>query len=308
MSKRPQGDALQTITDEVTQCARSIRSLTGEASSENHTALNNLGRHLEAITVAARRNISGLRSELEQTAGPDDQSDITRAFNDQQKTAASYVLSVERLCEQQQTLAGAAVEAVKQCSAIVEAGQTITTVSRASRLLSLNAATSAARIGVRGAAVGIIANQMQTLSDEIQEVNSDLQELVTNLMQLLPRVVQQADAIRTASHNFAQSLEDANQALAGETEGLDKILSDSLVNADARLRTILSASGEALRQIRFRGEFEDRLFQLQIDSSSMARRVMGQTGCIPGRPREVEAARPMSTNPHNIESGELMLF
>lgn len=302
-------DPFQTVTDEVARATRTIHSLTERSGAATAEALDDIEAQLRAITSDARRSIAGVRDELLKGAGPDDRTGIAQAFDSQQAAARRYVVAVDRMCNKQHTLADAAVEAVRECSAIIEAGQTITTVSRASRLLSLNAATSAARIGARGAAVGVIAHQMQNLSDEIQEVNRDLQELVTTLMNLLPRVVHQAEAIRSASKDFSEDLGARNAGLAEETEALDSTLRASVHDADARLRTILGASHRALSELRFRGRFDDYLEALRRDADAMASRVSQLAGAAPSQQAaEVDPSEQDRPEDSEIAPGELILF
>ncbi len=303
-------DPLQTVTDEVTRAARTIRALTERSEGATAAALDSIEAQLRAITSDARRSITGMRAGLAASSGPDDQTEISRAFDNQQKAARAYVIAVDRICDQQHSLAAASVAAVEECSAIIEAGQAITTVSRASRLLSLNAATSAARIGARGAAVGVIAHQMQNLSDEIQEVNRDLQGLVTTLMGLLPKVVHQAEAIRSASRTFSEQLSAKNAQLAGDTGALDDALRASMDDADARLRTILGASRRALSELSFRGRFNDHLSSMRRDTEALAGRVGHLAGTRPSERAAAEVELPEMTGAadSDISAGELMLF
>lgn len=280
-----------------------------DADKTMETEVIAIGQAIDTIVREAQSQSEEMEGTIQNISGGQG-GGLTGAITRQTQVASEYLGDISGQISEQDD---AARKALKQCSNISSAGDTINDLVRTSKMLALNAMIEASRLGDQGRSFMVIATEMKTLSETIDETNGLVGELTTTLSHLLPQIVRQNQMMQERSQKFADALNEQISKLEEAREEMQEAITESLHNSDERINRILKASQGALSHLQFQdptiqslrridqyiGEFEETLIALlglhtELDESRYMLNLGDEMGA--------------SQDELSMENGEVMLF
>lgn len=217
---------------EVTAATESLRTVFHQSNAQVH-ALTQLEQELTDATS------SSLAGQL-----------------DQQATAIRTLASgVDEVSTAQQSRVSEIEEVVGSLRSV---GQFMDKLNFASKLLALNVAVEASRLGATAGAIGTVADEMQRHSARTSKVTDQILELADRLMRLLGEIHGQsstlADLSRSEGDRALRALGSVEEALARTQEHATESVNTAREEANA----LTNSAHEALQRL----QFEDRSQQM----------------------------------------------
>lgn len=202
------GDAdvkLQAALREIGQVMGEQSQILGTLGSANHTAQTNLPNLLDAMLGSYLQDV---HSHIEHTSEvARDVANTVREFANSMGAVASTAMEIEEIGHQ-------------------------------TRLVALNAATTAERAGEQGRAFGVIAQQVTELPLQASLLSTEIREVIEAAEAKLMAAVAQQDLVATQADGKAR---EARQALQAQR--------DSMREEAQRVREALVAFSEARRTV-----------------------------------------------------------
>ncbi len=219
----PQSPAQAAYDDGRREILARIRS----ARELSDAGVMGAGRHIEEILTTARRFVSEVDAELQES---DD-----REISELVENALGSALGQNRHVSQ----------ALELSTSIRQAGEAIARSAAASRLLALNARIESARLSEADRmAFGVIATEVQELSQKIATANRRIDELTERLHELLPRISESSHETRQAVESLHKCQIKRHEELLGFTERLTTM-------GTKTVQDVLAQAGSALSELQF---------------------------------------------------------
>jgi len=217
------------------------------------------GESLQNIVAEARRQADDARAVLEQLGGGGNAMGVPAMAGRQSALVQAFLRQIdEDVAKHEATMA----ESQGLSERIVSTGKRVGGVAFQARLLSMNAAIEAARLGEAGAAFGIIAQEMTRLSGEVDLANRSIGELARELLRYLPLAQAQAASMRSTTAEFSARLaSELGQLQAGSAE-FERRVAQTLQRGDKRISKIAESSNDALSHLAFQDVCAQRLFSV----------------------------------------------
>lgn len=201
------GDAKQTIGNSVQSLSA---SLTG----------------LQSLSLTQREAIIGLINEVLQMAGNQEdelateQTGIRRFFMETNLLIAEFVKKINELQENSQRISRSFVLMKQQVDRITGMLNDISTITKQTDLLSLNAAIEAARAGEAGRGFAVVADEVRKLASNTGEFNSEIRKTLNDILKSMEEVGESVAKATETDLSIAESSQENLASISKELIGL----------------------------------------------------------------------------------------
>jgi phage shock protein A len=219
------------------------------------------GAALKAIVSESQTQVNEMRATLEQLGGSDGRVGVPQLAARQSSAVRAYLQRMKDIIEVHDRTVQTSHQSTER---IAEIGRSVAKLAFQARLLSLNAAIEAARLGGTGNAFSVIAEEMTRLSNETDGANRRISDLADELLKCLPEVAAQTTEIRQTSAAFSEHMATELSELERTNGAFENRVRDALSLGDERIARVVAHSYEALSHLAFQDACAQRL--LSVDA------------------------------------------
>jgi hypothetical protein len=229
-----------------------------------------VGSALQSIVKEAQAQTKDARAALEHLTGTGGNVGVPQLAARQSNSVTDYLQRMSCIIERHDETVKSSRESSQR---IVEIGKSVEKVAFQARLLSLNAAIEAARLGGQGSAFGVIADEMTRLSTEMDVANRKVRDLAEELLKCLPEIATQSGDLRRESSEFSTRMNQQLAELQKSSSAFEARVTEALSSGDQRVARVVSGSYEALSHLSFQDACSQRLLSVDAVLKQLARRV-----------------------------------
>ncbi len=231
------GRLTHALSAMVTQLRELVTDITG--STERMTSA---GAQLTQITEASSKSINEQSIETDQVATAINEmaatvqevarnaSDAAQAANlakqkasDGQEIVRQTIGYINTLATDIQQAGSVVASLRKESENIGSVLEVIRGISEQTNLLALNAAIEAARAGEKGRGFAVVADEVRSLASRTQQSTQEIQDMITSLQNGAAEAVRVIDASESSSTSTVEHAIQADEALVGITQSVEKI-------------------------------------------------------------------------------------
>jgi methyl-accepting chemotaxis protein len=230
-----------------------------------------VGDALHTIVKEARAQTEEARAALQQLSGAGaGNAGVPQLAARQSRAVTEYLQRMSGIITRHDETVQSSHESSQHIAAI---GKSVEKVAFQARLLSLNAAIEAARLGGQGGAFGVIADEMTRLSTEMDVANRKISDLAATLLKCLPEIAAQSTDLRDESATFSERMNQELVELQESSARFERRVTDTLTSGDERVARVVSSSHEALSHLSFQDACSQRLLSIDSVLKQLARRL-----------------------------------
>jgi methyl-accepting chemotaxis protein len=239
-----------------------------------------VGGALQAIVKEAQAQTQDARAALEQLSGAGGgNAGVPQLAARQSRAVTEYLGRMGDIITRHDETVQSSHESSQR---IAEIGKSVEKVAFQARLLSLNAAIEAARLGGQGSAFGVIADEMTRLSTEMDQANRKIRDLAEALLKCLPEIVSQSKDLRQESATFSERMSQELVELQRSSATFEQRVTETLTSGDQRVARVVSGSYEALSHLSFQDACAQRLLSIDAVLKQLGRRLHAGLGDTDG--------------------------
>lgn len=241
---------------------REVEAVRGELQD----ATASLGAQLQSVLAGAGGIAEGLRSNLQWigSSGPEAEREgsVRNRLERQHTEVGDVIETLVKVVAHQ----GQLNERIFEISHdVMAAAEVIASISRESKMLSINTLVEAAHLGSEGQSFGIIAEEMSRLSDSIVESNNHIAELSGDLNPILQVSRENIQTLERSADTLSKASTEHQDEIEAVVSTLQQTVEEALAASDRELSSIVSTSRRALSGLRFEDPIHDRLQRLLQD-------------------------------------------
>lgn len=270
----PPGPSAEQLTARALGLLESARSdVLGRIKGVNETTERETlaaGSALQNIVKEAQAQARDARAVLEQLSGTAGRVSVPQLAHRQSSSVSEYLQRMGRIIERHD---GTVKTSHESSQRIFDIGKSVEKVAFQARLLSLNAAIEAARLGGHGSAFGVIAEEMTRLSTEMDQANRKIRDLAEALMRCLPEIAAQSTEMRGESAAFSKRMSEELVELQDSSAEFERRVTGALESGDERVARVVAGSYEALSHLSFQDACSQRLLSVDAVLKQLAQRV-----------------------------------
>jgi methyl-accepting chemotaxis protein len=236
-------------------CRRKISAIVEKVVRTSEKETLEVGRCVTMTLDEARCQVDELRRILAQVDRGSGEANVASLIHAQSRSMTDFVAEISNALRAQDA---AVIQAVAQSNKIIAAGATIEHILTESKILAVNALIEAARLGVHGASMKVIAQNMKELSASVEKVNAAIAQIAKDLSAALPTLGESVKTMLDDTESFGRRFEGQLSDLDARTQTLTSSVESSLNESEARAARILAASQEAISHL----QYQDPMAQL----------------------------------------------
>lgn len=268
----PSGPDLKELTNKAEHLLEEARrDVLGRIKGVNETSEREVlavGGTLQAIVTESQEQVRDLKRTLALLSGGGSRVGVPQLAAQQSHSVRDYLEKMGSImAAHDRTVKGA--EAASQ--RIADIGRSVEKVAFQARLLSLNAAIEAARLGGHGSAFGVLAEEMTRLSTEMDGANRQVRDLAQSLLGSLPEISKQSEDMRGAASDFSEHVRRGLTDLEQSSREFEASVTEALTRGDERSARVVSSSQDALSHL----SFQDACAQRLLSVDAVLRRLAG---------------------------------
>lgn len=259
-------DAMREYLPEVSSTVEEkIAELRGQFISLAHAATGQAKDIEEIVELTHTVEIEGERISLEQAFS---------IFNDTLAIAVSRIVELSKLSVSMATQFDSAIHNLGDISGFI---QTIHTITRQTRLLSINASIEAARAGKEGEGFAVVAEEVKKLSEQVANLSTEMEDRVGKINSSVGKsyaTLQQVAAIDMTDNIMLQDhIQGIMQQIIEQNTRIHAVLGRAVIDSKESAQAITS-SVMAL-------QFQDRISQVLGSTCSVLHKISETIENIP---------------------------
>lgn len=270
----PPGPSPEQVTDRAVSLLETARDdVLGRIKVVNETTEREtlaVGSALQAIVKEAQAQAKDARATLEELTGSSGRVGVPQLAQRQSTSVGAYLGRMGTIIAEHDETVKASHESSQR---IVSIGKSVEKVAFQARLLSLNAAIEAARLGGQGSAFGVIADEMTRLSTEMDSANRKIRDLAEELLKCLPQIVSQSGDMRRESAEFSERMRSELAELQASSTEFEQHVTAALQSGDERVARVVAGSYDALSHLSFQDACSQRLLSVDAVLKQLTRRI-----------------------------------
>lgn len=309
-SSQPAGPVLDAETQEtllarLTSCRQETLTRLQDAIKETEAETLLSGGSLREIVQEAEQFVEEIKLHLGKLQAHGD-SNVSEVLQHQGETVDTFMTDIAGRISEQEDIADRIMQTAES---IASEADSVSHVSRQSKLLALNTMVEASRLSA-GGAFSVIAEEMHKLSESVTATNGKIIQLAQGLLPILQKSQENVATMRLHAEQFSERLDGQHAQVADVTQKLSVALDESLSSGDTHLANIISQSHSALNHLQFQDPLAQRLLRIDkllYDLEEAAAADIGYQGqrkVAPIAHFEIGGGEDVT----DIESGEVMLF
>jgi methyl-accepting chemotaxis protein len=275
----PPGPNCQELAEKAGELLEEARSdVLGRITGVNGTSEREVlavGSSLQSIVNESQAQVTDLRATLEQLAGSGNRVGVPQLAARQSESVHDYLERMGKIIEAHDATVQTSEAASQR---IVDIGRSVEKVAFQARLLSLNAAIEAARLGGSGSAFGVIAEEMTRLSTEMDAANRQVRDLAQTLLGSMPEIGRQSAEMRGISHEFSQQMRQELTELQRSSGDFEQRITEALTRGDQRSARVVDCSRDALSHLSYQDACAQRLLSVDAVLRRLASSVQSALG------------------------------
>lgn len=219
---------------------------------------------LQSLSETQREAMFKLIAELLQLTGNNDRQQdggtagITRFFNETNAVIAAFVEKIKELQSNSQQIAHNFMQMKDQVQRITGMLNDITTITKQTDLLSLNAAIEAARAGEAGRGFAVVADEVRKLASSTGEFNNEIRKTLNGILLAMEEV---GESVAQANETDLTIAEGSQENLASLKKELAE-LSESARTHSRKITEVTEQIHSLTREGVMAVQFEDIVVQI----------------------------------------------
>lgn len=303
----PDRERLLKLTDHL---ARELQEGIDSACEVSAAGVLCAGELISAIVESARRQVARTAETKKRI---EEGTDVAEAVRVQSKSIRDFAETViGHLNEQQRS----AERALGDSQSVREAGERISSVASAARILSLNARIEAGRLGDVGKPFVVIATEMRELVADIEQTSRIIGELVQSLTRTLPDFLDMTGRLQNVAQGFNAELDRHVEQVAQAREEVQHLVRQATEAGQDEVQQVIQEANRARAALGFQDPVQQLLLKLARLAKTYADdvfEIVGEDPPVLAEPTDSDQAPhpvgdPLRKTEDEPAPGDMMLF
>lgn len=271
----------RTISKELTRACADMDRRLSEAIGLSESEVMAATQSLVKINQEAKEHVADLQRIAAQLGG---ERRIASAMIENQTRYCA--MAVSHLRRQQEV----AERSVSLTRAISDFVGTIGNISAAARILTINGQIESARLGSKGAAFSVIADQLRDLSTAVQNANESISSLAKDLSDQMPLVVESSALLLKETESFSDEQRGRIADFQVAVDDATRRLGVALAETRERAARMISRAGEILTHMQFHDRMAQDLREVTSVTTHAKEVITNVVDAVAELPAEADAA------------------